>query len=45
MNLEKSFINREPMFKTLKIEPLLDFVRSDPRYEQLYHRYGFDRYK
>jgi len=43
--LEKSFNNREPLFKTLKIDPLLDFVRSDPRYGQLYHRYGFDRYQ
>jgi len=45
INLEKSFNNREPLFKTLKIEPLLEFVRSDKRYEQLYHRYGFDRYQ
>jgi adenylate cyclase len=43
--LEKSFTNREPSLKTLKIDPLLDFVRSDPRYGQLYHRYGFDRYQ
>ena len=43
-SLEKSLINREQMFRLYKIEPLLDFIRQDPRYLQLYHRYGFDRY-
>ena len=43
--LEKSFNNREPDFKLLKIDPLLEHLRQDPRYRQLYHRYGFDRYR
>jgi tetratricopeptide (TPR) repeat protein len=44
-SLEKSFINREEMFKLFKIDPLFDFIRQDQRYLQLYNRFGFDRYK
>ena len=43
--LEKSIDIREPAFKTLKIDPFLEPVRSDPRYTQLYKDYGFDRYQ
>src|SRR4030095_13132575 len=43
--LEKSIDIREQMFKTFKIDPYLEYVRSDPRYAQLYKDYGFDRYK
>jgi hypothetical protein len=43
--LERSFKRREPDFKLLKIDPLFDEVRSDPRYTELYRQYGFDRYR
>jgi adenylate cyclase len=43
--LEKSFLNREVEFRLLKIEPLFETVRRDPRYQDLYHRYGFHRYQ
>lgn len=45
LSLEKSFKNREGMFRLIKIDPLFDNIRQDPRYLSLYHRYGFDRYK
>jgi TolB-like protein len=45
LSLEKSLNNREMMFKLLKIDPLFELIRQDYRYRQLYHRYGFDRYK
>jgi TolB-like protein/class 3 adenylate cyclase len=44
-SLERSFLKREPDLKLLKIEPLFDHLKQDPRYRQLYHNYGFDRYK
>ena len=43
--LENSFIDRESDFKLLKIDPLFEAVRQDERYQQLYSRYGFDRYQ
>lgn len=43
--LEKSFVKREPDFKLLKIDPLFVDIRKDQRFQQLYHKYGFDRYK
>ena len=43
--LEKSFSNREILFHEFKIDPLFDEIRKDQRYLDLYHRYGFDRYK
>lgn len=45
VNLEKAFANREGNFRILKIDPLLEPVKKDSRYKDLYHRYGFDRYK
>ena len=45
VHLERSFENREPDFKLLKIDPLFEAIRKDPRYVDLYRRYGFDRYK
>ena len=45
VHLERSFENREPDFKLLKIDPLFQSIREDQRYQDLYHRYGFDRYK
>ena len=45
LSLERSFKNREGMFKLFKIDPLFDDIKQDPRYLSLYHRYGFDRYK
>jgi len=45
LSLEKSFANRETEFRLLKIDPLFESVRQDQRYKDLYHRYGFDRYK
>ena len=42
--LEKSIDIREPAFKTFKIDPFLEPVRSDPRYTRLYRDYGFERY-
>ena len=45
LSLEKSFDNREEIFRLFKIDPLFDNIRQDERYLQLYRRYGFDRYK
>ena len=45
LSLERSFVNRETEFRLLKIDPLFESVRQDQRYKNLYHRYGFDRYK
>ncbi len=42
--LETSLIKRESDFKLLKIDPLFETIRSDERYQQLYRRYGFDKY-
>lgn len=44
-NLERSFVNREINFKLLKIDPSFISLHGDPRYKDLYHRGGFDRYK
>lgn len=43
--LERAFINREPSLIFLKIDPLFEHLKQDQRYQQLYHTYGFDRYK
>ena len=43
--LEKSFNNRETELRLLKIDPIIDNLKKDPRYMDLCHRYGFDRYK
>ena len=45
VHLERSFENREPDFKLLKIDPLFQSIKQDQRYQDLYRRYGFDRYK
>jgi tetratricopeptide (TPR) repeat protein len=42
--LERSFDKREPDFKLLKIDPLFQSIKQDQRYQDLYRRYGFDRY-
>jgi len=44
-HLEKSFENREPDFKLIKIDPIFQSIKQDQRYLDLYRRYGFDRYK
>jgi TolB-like protein/Tfp pilus assembly protein PilF len=44
-SLERSFLKREPDLKLLKIDPLFDHLKKDQRYQKLYHKYGFDRYK
>ena len=45
VHLERSFENREPDFRLLKIDPLFQPIKQDQRYLDLYRRYGFDRYK
>jgi len=45
LSLERSFVNREREFRLLKIDPLFESMRQDQRYKDLYHRYGFDKYK
>ena len=45
MHLERSFENREPDLKLLKIDPVFQSIKQDQRYLDLYRRYGFDRYK
>jgi adenylate cyclase len=45
LSLEKSITNREEIFRLFKIDPLFDNIRQDKRYQQLYRRYGFERYK
>ncbi len=45
VHLERSFESREPDFKLLKIDPLFQPIKQDQRYQDLYRRYGFDRYK
>ena len=45
VHLERSFENREPDFKLLKIDPLFQSIKQDQKYLDLYRRYGFDRYK
>lgn len=44
-SLEKSFKNREPLFRFFKIDPNFSSLKQDPRYMQLYRQYGFDRYQ
>jgi len=41
--LEKSFAKREADLKLLKIDPTIDNLKKDPLYQDLCHRYGFDR--
>jgi hypothetical protein len=43
--LENSLVNREADFKLLKIDPLIETIKSDERYQQLYSKYGFDKYE
>lgn len=45
LSLEQSFQKKESMFRLFKIDPLLDLIKQDQRYLQLYHQYGFDRYQ
>lgn len=44
-NLEKAFAKREKDLKLLKIDALLDPIKTDLRYKDFYRRYGFERYK
>jgi TolB-like protein/class 3 adenylate cyclase/tetratricopeptide (TPR) repeat protein len=39
--LERAYRNREPWMLTAKMQPLLDPLRSDPRYQDLLRRIGF----
>jgi len=39
--LEKSFEARESLLVNLEIDPLLDNLRSDPRYAELKRRIGY----
>ena len=39
--LEKSYQDRSTFMVYIKIDPLLDSVRSDPQYTGLVHRMGF----
>ena len=38
--LEKAYQERSPGMTWLKVEPMLDNIRSDPRYADLLHRVG-----
>ena len=38
--LEKGFQERDDLMINLKVEPIFDAIRSDPRYEDLVHRVG-----
>jgi tetratricopeptide (TPR) repeat protein len=38
--LEKAYEQRSPLFSFLKVEQMLDPIRSDPRFQQLVHRVG-----
>ncbi|MDH4092732.1 MAG: hypothetical protein OEV74_14260 [Cyclobacteriaceae bacterium] len=42
--LYKAYESHEKLFRTLKIEPALQELRTDPRYVKLYQDYGFDKY-
>jgi tetratricopeptide (TPR) repeat protein len=39
--LDQSYENREPAFAGLKVDPRLDPLRSDPRFQELVQRVGF----
>ena len=43
-NLERSVNLKETEAKLLKIDPLLIQFHKDPRYQDLYKRYGFARF-
>ena len=45
IHLQRSFDRLETEFRMLKIDPLLEPLRDDPRYKDLYRRYGFDKYQ
>ena len=38
--LNKSYENREPSMRSLKVDPLLDPLRDDPRFADLMRRMG-----
>lgn len=39
--LNRSYENREPFLQRLKVDPRLDPMRSDPRFDELSKRMGF----
>jgi len=41
--LNKSYENREPSMRSLKVDPLLDPLRDDPRFTELMRRMGFQQ--
>ena len=41
--LEKAFQERSPGLTWLKVEPMLDSIRSDPRYADLQRRMGLQQ--
>ena len=45
VHLQRSFDRLETEFRMLKIDPLLEPLRDDPRYKDLYRLYGFDKYQ
>ena len=41
--LNKAYENREPSMRSLKIDPLLDPLRDDPRFKELMRRMGLQQ--